>query len=772
MTEELGFGLAVEDEASAPLGEIEDAYLSLMQTMEVFHKKLAKSMKTHSDRTDEVADAAQDAGEAVEKSKGRFAEMGEAIRDNWLGLDRLGISWGQVISVLAGLSVGAAIAGVVGWLKRAIDKANEFQQTFARLNEQFAMSRKEGREVASALASLELRAARSRDEVAGLIGTMLDIGLVPEKVKALGLSFRSLARDALDLSSATGVSTQASAEFMDQVIRINRVPTHNIRGIAFAIKSIADNSRISADELLSFNKNLEPIFANLADRSAGARQAFTLDMFGIAGALSDLNIDANKATSKFADMMDRTSASGNKALGQLSLFTNVGTEQLRKMMEENPAAIFDEVAKAASNMPTDQLRILARSLEPLGLDFVDLTKMRKIGEELQSGGEGFATRADAARKAAEDQEALAEAAAKRQAAIEARQNRINKMIQDFQIRVGSWLIEILIPHMDTLTKKAEQFVNFLENIKWDKLAKDVKPYWDLFSDGFSLVVKGGGATYRFLSDGLDGFLKFSQKNWDVWKSISVGNWAHARKEFVAQLRTVADLHKTVFTRLMPDSVEAWAKEKIPAALSSVKTFFRETWEDVKTGAQNAWDSAVLGAQRMWERLKEVLKTAKDYWANIFTGVGELVFKAFNDVREKMIDVLDQVLVYLGRDLAPKLAPFAKFLPGDTGTRLLDALKEAGASAEVRVEQREIARKRQERLNEAIRHGTTIAPVVSVNAASSSIPDKITTSSPTVEALLREQTKASREIVEALRQRNRESSVAALKRNFALSNSGH
>lgn len=701
--QQLGFGFAVEDEASKPLGDIERAYISLTKTMDKTMREIAKTMNNFSDRLNEAGEAAQDAGEEEEKQTDRLQEADKALKKNILGLDQLGLSWNKLIGVLTAVSVGAVIIGLVGFFKKAFDAAVKFRSEMAKLNEVYSLSRKEGREVSSTILSLAGRAGKTRDEVMSMTRAMLDIGLTPRAAKAAGTSFRALAKVTLDLSAATGVSAESAANLTDQLIRINKVPANNIRNIGFSIKNVADQTRITTDELINFNQSLEPIFANLQDQSSSARAQFTQEMVGIAGALSDVGIDATKATSQFAEMLDETSAEGQKALGQLASFTGRSTTELKELIKNDPTAVFDQLAKSAGRMDPSQLKLMARSLEPLGLGFSELTRLSdKFGK---AGSKSFRATVDEITKLSAKDNALAEAAQKRQDRIEGITTRFGRIWENVMIQIGGAISDKMIgPLMKRAMPLVKRFAKFLRGIDWDDIFQTLFDTIDAVIAAFNFIAPKVGAVLDFIGEAIGLAMSNIVSLVEATTELFSGNWEKAGRIVISIFDNIIDFYKRHFGPLL----------KFIAAP---------------------------------------------------------FIKAFDFVR----NTIDEVLVYIGNEVAPMLEKVAKFIPG--GETIVDALKSAGRSAETRIQEREEQARVQQggdprgsTVTQAVQPGQSPSGT-QLQAPALNMPSRMTTADPAAQQLLKENNQYQKDIRDELRRRNRGGGAAAVKAGVVRANAG-
>lgn len=484
----LGFGVEVEDEASKPLGEIEKAYVSLMKNMDMTLRQTSKLMNKFSEQLDDVEDAVDDVSDSHERSVSKFAEMRDALRENIFSLEDLGISWGKMIKFLGAVSVGALVLGVVMFFKRAAQAAIEFRKEVNQLNEVYQMSTRDAVRVQSTVQGLTGTFGRTRDEVLQLTRSMLDIGLTPKAIKAAGGAFRDTTKDILAFSSATGVGLGEAAEFADQLIRINKIPIQNIRRTAAGFKAIADNARITSSELISLNKQLEPLFTRMAQGSEKSREEFTLNVAALAGELSELGIDGGKAMGDFDDMLNRFSESGVEALNRLSAFTGIGTEQLREMIRENPATVFDQVAKSAAKLSPDQLEFMAQAMKPLNLSFAELNRLAERGRKVQlEQADSFVVAAQKAAEKAAKERALQEAAQKR---TEAFTNRLDKLAADWRETMEVSGVQILDNIVMPLSEKVIPLLRQLANWTGTKGPRDLIDFFSAVGGAIATVAKG------------------------------------------------------------------------------------------------------------------------------------------------------------------------------------------------------------------------------------------------------------------------------------------
>ena len=704
----LGFTFAVEDKATGPLGKIEKAYFSTMEKMERITPKLNKAMDGYGKVVGKVAENLQkttdrtksfeEAGEKLLKPKrkpspdedpgSKFDKFEEGLKDVGSeattasdSLFGLNSSFAHLGKLLGAAGIAGIVLAFLALLVKAVTSVIEFRREVAKLNEAFSMTGKDSKEVSSAVFGLSYSFGKTRDEAVALVRELLELGQIPSVAKAAGTSFRELAQITMEFSAATGTSEASAAKLTDQLLRINRVSPTNLRTIGFSIKNIADNSRMTTDELIAMNEAMQPIFANLADQSQDARSAFTKNMLGVAGALSNVGIDAKESAGMFADMLDETSISGINSLSKLSAFTDILPEQLKEMIKSDPASIFDALAKKSEFLrTTDPLNFkqMARELNPLGLGFEDLTKLAV--EFGQSGQKSFKqTATDLAALEAKDK-SLSDAAKKRQTAIDGVMTRFSAQWDTLMLRIGGPLLDkVITPLLNRLMPRMEQFIDWLSKVNWESIF-------------------GGVSTAL-----------------DTVDNVSNATWSAMYKQV--------------------GLVNAVAK-----------------------GFANIVDATIT------DGFDGMLRAGKE----AFTGLKVAAVDWFDSV----IAIFDNLLVGIGG-----LAGFIADIPG-LGDSVANGLASIAKGAEDRIKARKIEaakpkkdRTAAESYDAAMGKASASTTATTRLKAEAEIPSHLTTSSPSMELLLREANETSKKILAALKGATKGSAAAADKVGTVMSFAG-
>jgi hypothetical protein len=352
---------------------------------------------------------------------------------------------------------------------KAASTALEFSREMAHLNETYFMTKRESAEVSSAVAGISLAFGKTREDAIETVKTLLDLGMIPRVANEAGTSIKELARISTEFSAATGVASGEAAGLIDQLLRVNRVGSTNIRSTAFAIKAVADNSHMTTQELLALNKAIEPIFAHFADKSEGARAAWTKNMMGVGGALSKLGISAERTSANFGNMLNSASAEGQKALGQLASFTDLNTDTLREMIQTDPAAIFDRLAVQAAKFKSQgSLQVMATQLSGINMSFEDAAR---LADEFGVKGPGAFKSTVASMIVMEQKnKSAADIAAARQTQLDSLMTGFKKEWEDLMLSIGGpMLTKVIQPIMKRLIPALKEVVKYLSNVDWDKV---------------------------------------------------------------------------------------------------------------------------------------------------------------------------------------------------------------------------------------------------------------------------------------------------------------
>lgn len=627
--------IQVTDEASKPIGKIEKSYVQMMKSFGRGTIELVKNFKNYASQLAGVGDATEDTQKKTKKAEGRFSELNTTIKENWLGLDRLGLSWGDLLKVVAAFSIGGAIVAVIGFFKNAVTQANEFARSILQLNEQFKLSASQMAEVSATIAGLTGHAGMTREQVVALTKSLLDLGYAPQHMRGLDIGFKQLATTVADFSLATGVADTEAAEFFSDLQRISKIPASQFRAIGAGVKYIADEFHISSSELIRFDKSLTPVMAHLSGMSGKARADFKLNMLALAGSLDQIGVNAEGATKDFGEMLNETSEEGNRSIAMLSIATKTSTAALRDMIKSNPAKVFDTLSNSLAGMDTSQIKLLASTVKPLGLSFQELTALADRGRDKTK--KSFEQEAAAAVAASQKQEALAAAAAKRQTALDAMAARWTNMWRNLSIKIGTSLTShLLVPLEKRVIPVVESLIKKVAEINWDKVFTDAMTVVEAFFSyikehkddilqiakylGYAVVAFAG---LKIVSSVVTSVVKLASS------LITVGGW----------LFKIAKVAAIIFTPL--GAAAAFAAVAVGLAAYQIYKhwdYLKEVFEGLGKFIKDVWNGVLDG---LYQKTIGWVRGQLAEYSGLFNSIVNGVKKAFSFVDEMIGKVLGQ-----------------------------------------------------------------------------------------------------------------------------------
>ncbi len=700
----VGYGFEVTDGASKPLGKIDKAYANVVKTMDETMRKMPKAMSKYSEATREAGEATEDAGKKQEKHTNNLSEAAKALKKDALSLDKLGISWNNLIKILGAVTAGAAIYGLFQLFKGMIVKAYELQKQVARLNEVFHMTKKESAVAAGAIEGMTYRFGWSRDEAVGLTRAMLDLGMKP------GKAFKKLAFSFQEIAAATGASGESVAKFGDEVKRVMLLPDISVRKLGAAIKYVADESRISADELMSMTGTISKLVLLSGGASDSVRTDLAASLFGLAGALKDADVNAESFFGTVSEMqMGWISDAGARAAGALATYSSVTAQGLMDLAKANPARLMDELANTATRFSTEsehgrlELKELA---DAFGMSYVDILKVRDKAAKGQ--GDFFQQAAGAAKKAATKEKAAADAAAARQAKLEGMANRFRKLWDRISIMIGGKLLRVIEKRLLPPVEKFFKTVTSKEIN--DTIDKTVTTISDIGS-AVKFVGKIVGSVFSFVGNRIALVASIFTNLFGAAFELFSGNTTRAKDLFFEAFDNILEFFTGPF------------KEGFKSAMGKL-------WDGLKSGASSVWRWFKEGNKQIWESLKSSAKSVWEWMSTKAKGFVALILSPFTGISEGIQNQLDKLLVWLGKEIAPKLKSIGILGMGDIGA----ALEGAGTEAAVRVKTRDEVQKREaERKLAEVRSRTSSATTA---AAAINFPASMATTSPVVESTLK------------------------------------
>jgi len=362
-------------------------------------------------------------------------------------------------------------------------------------------------------------------------------------------------------------------------------------------------------------------------------------------------------------------------------------------------------------MPIDELQFLGKALQPLGLDFVDLSKLRKVGQEIASGGKSFSERSAAALKASKDQDAIDKKAAKRQEAYAAIMNQLSLLWESFMVQVGNELAFNLLP---LLTKELipvfKSIVGWLKELDWKHIFKEavtiIKGMIFIFKKLYNFVA----SIFEDIGKSIGGMFSTAMTFVDAFVDLFNGDFDAAERKFI---EVIKNMGKIFFDLLM---VMPRAIANVFGARGDLDKIMDDAFGIVKN-----WASKALNA---FKSLAAAVVTMYDSVWNTIKLAGSVVFTWFKEALGSMFERIISLV-----------EPIVKYIPGSVG---------AGA--------RSVVEDLKEFFKPEVSQTINTPPgmtSVTTRTPNVNIPGNLTTRNPTSEELQKEQLKESRKLREIL-----------------------
>lgn len=464
--EQVGFGIDGDaGDIKNVIGVVEKAMVSMNKALSDGADALTKAMKSLNEQVDDNVDKQDDMQNQTGKTTTKFDEITDALSDNFLGLDKVGISWASLIGALSAFSLGAVAVGIVSFFVSATNKALEFLRTITKLNQVYDLSTKGGREIVSTIMSVGAAYGYTRDELTELTRETLAFGRTPELLKAAGTSWKQYTRETVKFAAATEMSLTEVESMNDELIRVARIPITKLRDVRNAFKYIADQSSMTVSELSSITGSLGNLFTLIEMRTGDSREELTKRFAAFSAVLKDANVDPQKFLGSIEEMLKGSDA-GLEQLGILIKFTGRSHDELLDIMSKSPGKLADIIGEVSKNMG-DNLKLLRdESMRPLGLEISELGNLAKHSNDKSKKSFNELTTAMQNQIAADEQ--AQHAATNRMLGFDSALNTLKNAWDNAMITVGTAMLNQVITPLVTLLVPVirDQLIPFLTQTDW------------------------------------------------------------------------------------------------------------------------------------------------------------------------------------------------------------------------------------------------------------------------------------------------------------------
>lgn len=550
----------------------------------------------------------------------------------------------------AAVGGGAIITGIVEAVNHAVRSFMEWQREVVHLNEVFDGNKTLLAEAEKVIEGFGTQLGVARGELVALAKQGLQM-----KVVAYGgiAGFQDWTKETIKLHKATGLAIQSSGDLLHTVAFKFGVGVRGIREVAGAFTHVTKTSRISADELASYTKNLEGFFLQFPKMSGQAKADLTADMMGIAGAIADVAGDPQRAAEAFTKMRKNFDEQGWIMAAAIARpFGQTARDIKEQLARGDVEGVFEKLVvglnmKAKEGSKALEAHAMALG-DAMGLTYEEMLKWMKLGEK---GAAGFKEYMAEMRKRAKDKEAFQKAAQDTTTAIDQMTNAARNALAQVWRQFGGELVNLAKDVLPVIVKKLIELVRWFrgpgsESIsKFFKVVKDVGAYvYDIWVSNMKDLTDILGVVWGMLKQVTKTLEAFGLKGNKSLNFLNQGMMAilpgfGVIKGIAPVFRKIGEViewatpHLDKFRKMISDKV------------SPVVAWFKNIVDMVR----DAFDDAVDAVEN-WLRTSPEIK-----------GVVEMLGKAFGVVKDVVLELVACVKELLGL-LVKVIGYAAKFSP--------------------------------------------------------------------------------------------------------------
>jgi TP901 family phage tail tape measure protein len=366
--------------------------------------------------------ATQDAGSEAERAARAIEQQNQAMQSAGRGL----LVVGAVAVAATALSVKAAI----GWETAWTGVTKTVEGTPAELAK-----------VEEGLRSLAKTLPASHEQIAAVAEAAGQLGIKTASVTAF-------TKTMIDLGETTNLSAEEAAMSLARFMNVMGTSQDDVERLGSAIVELGNNYATTEAEIVAMASRLSG-----AGRQIGLSEAQVL---GLATALSSVDIEAEAGGSAFSKVMIDIASNVANSGEKLELFAKtagVSAREFSNQWKTDPGAALELFVLGLANAESQGSSTL-QVLEELGI-----TEVRMRDALLKSAGASgkFSEAMATGTKAFEENNALAEEAAKRYATVESQLQVMNNRVKDAAISFG----EVFLPAVSAAAEGIGDFADLL-----------------------------------------------------------------------------------------------------------------------------------------------------------------------------------------------------------------------------------------------------------------------------------------------------------------------
>jgi len=477
---------------------------------------------------------------------------------------------------------------------------------------------------------------------------------------------RDYTQATLETAAATGLSAEAIGGLYQRIIGVGAIAdVSKLRAIGAGIKNIADQSMLSAQEVLDFTVSLEDLFRISSTGFGRSATDMTLDLQAIAGSLATF-VKPDTIAGMFTGLQQELETVPGDVTRAFAYVMNRSIPEIQNMLKEGDVGgLMAGLIREIQGKTGIELRNVAKLWgDALGLSERELLRLRKF--DLSTMNEQIAMQREEILKRNKAQDAALARQQRLTRAWNQAQDALAALWEEQGMKVVSILNKHLIPALDLLIVKIKEVRDW-----WNGLSDDVKKDYVIWGSaglavfGFSEKLLGLAGLFVSIGKGIAStgawLLKFkgvaaiAGKALGALKIAGTGVLMFLRGAIslltgpvgiVIGLITVISYWDEITAALRKWAPESWVKkwDKIVALFHDTfpyaATMFKAAWEGIKTffgdlvgwfGKQfTAFSDLMMGGIRDiadgWGIIMRKLKSAWPKIKNFLLDAGEWILR--------------------------------------------------------------------------------------------------------------------------------------------------
>ena len=267
-------------------------------------------------------------------------------------------------------SFDSKVDSAIGIFKTAINATSELTDVYLGLGINVIKGTKEFAQASRTMSTLEFKVGLDSEAAKELTNLTQQYGFA-------GKAMTEFAEATAYHAKSTGQSTQSIAELNFMLVKFGGLATSQLGRVGNSMTYLAQTTGISHDQMTTFTKSLESVFARMPGHSKEARERVTIDLQAIAAAFGSTFGDPALISDWVTKGLTPTGVEGKKIRGTIARFTNMTGDQIMEGFKNDPAEVLAIFAEGIYSIPEEQLKMMAPQIQDaMGMSFTRLKGMQ------------------------------------------------------------------------------------------------------------------------------------------------------------------------------------------------------------------------------------------------------------------------------------------------------------------------------------------------------------------------------------------------------------